>query len=134
MDASHRSLSQAPISMSLVNLIKQGTFPRPASPSGTVPIGPALGPGALGGVGAVAAVGTGLYAAGYFPSASATNIAKWDRTNWSALGDGVSLLCPGLEGDCYVCGLVEFEAVFGAGRYGGGSFRSAGGFGVKHSA
>ncbi|MFH0992503.1 MAG: T9SS type A sorting domain-containing protein, partial [bacterium] len=44
-------------------------------------------------VSALAVIGTDLYAGGWFTSAGgipALNIAKWDGTNWSALGSGLS--------------------------------------------
>src|SRR6266545_5168841 len=49
-------------------------------------------PGANGPVSAITAVGNSIYFAGSFSSIggiNARNIARWDGTNWSALGLGV---------------------------------------------
>jgi hypothetical protein len=45
---------------------------------------------------------------------TANRIAKWDGTNWWALGDGIS-------------GAIQSLTTFGSGLYAGGSFRFAGG-------
>jgi hypothetical protein len=61
--------------------------------------------------------GSDLYAGGGFTMAggvAATNIAKWDGTNWSALGSGMN------HG-------VSALAVSGNELYAGGSFTTAGG-------
>jgi len=61
-----------------------------------------------------------LYIGGHFTragSTSATNIAKWDGTTWSALG-------PGLGSSAY--GAVDALAVSGTNVYAGGTFTNAG--------
>jgi len=61
--------------------------------------------------------GSSLYAGGYFTSAGgipANHIARWDGTNWSALGSGVNDTVYGL-------------ALSGNNLYTGGSFTNAGG-------
>ena len=66
---------------------------------------------------AVADASGNLYIGGFFNIAGnifATNIAKWDGTNWSALGSGIS-------------GTVSALAVSGSDLYVGGSFTNAGG-------
>lgn len=65
--------------------------------------------------------GSRLYAAGHFASAggvSASNIAKWDGTSWSGLGDGV-------DGTIYA--LAVFDDGSGPALYAGGGFQAAGG-------
>ena len=64
--------------------------------------------------------GTNLYAGGYFTTAggvTATNIAKWDGSAWSALGSGMNG-----DGD-----IVYALAVSGTNLYAGGDFTTAGG-------
>jgi hypothetical protein len=66
---------------------------------------------------ALAASGTDLFVGGYFAWAGlvpANNIAKWDGTNWSALGSGMN-------------GPVYALAVSGNVLYAGGVFTNAGG-------
>jgi hypothetical protein len=61
-------------------------------------------------------VGNNLYAGGTFTNlggVTANRIAKWDGTNWSALGDGAS-------------GSVSALAAWGSDVYAGGSFRQTG--------
>jgi hypothetical protein len=68
-------------------------------------------------VNALAVIGTDLYAGGQFTTAggnAATNIAKWDGSQWSALGSGVD-------------SAVRALAVSGLDLYAGGAFTSAGG-------
>ena len=68
---------------------------------------------------ALAVSGNDLYAGGYFTTAdsvSATNIAKWNGSSWSALGSGVN-------GDSRVSAL----GVMGSDLYVGGGFTTAGG-------
>src|SRR5207249_3904296 len=70
-----------------------------------------------GSVSALAVSGSNLYAAGSFSSAgsnAATNIAKWDGHNWSALGSGVNAS-------------VSALAISGTDLYAGGEFMKAGG-------
>lgn len=77
-----------------------------------------LGVGVSGTVNAIGISGTDLYAGGHFLTAggiTVRNIAKWNGTNWSALGDGV--------GDWE----VKSISIAGSGEvYAGGSFTSAG--------
>src|SRR5205823_3890290 len=72
-----------------------------------------------GSVSALAASGSDLYAGGHFSTAggvSASRIAKWDGSAWSALGSGAN-------------GIVWALAVSGRGSdlYAGGDFTTAGG-------
>src|ERR1041384_66215 len=72
---------------------------------------------------ALAVSGNDLYAAGRFTTAggvAANSIAKWDGTNWSALG---SELAGGIVDPTYVLAL----AVSGSHLYAGGTFTTAGG-------
>lgn len=71
----------------------------------TTGLASALGSGMMNGsqsgsVAALAVVGTNVYAAGTFTTAggvSASRIAKWDGTSWSALGSGVNASVRNLE-------------------------------------
>src|SRR6266568_2956678 len=89
----------------------------------------ALGSGMGGGlpstyVFALAVSGTDLYAAGNFTNAggsAANNIAKWDGSNWSALGSGFN-------------GGAAVLALSGSDLYAGGSFTNAGGNTANHIA
>lgn len=81
-------------------------------------------------VNALAVIGTDLYAGGVFSSAggvAANHVAKWDGTNWSALGSGASALCQGIVGDPFECGAVDSLATDGRFLYVGGRFCKAGG-------
>src|SRR5882672_6674175 len=72
-----------------------------------------------GSVGALAVSGSDLYAGGNFTTAggaSATNIAKWNGSSWSALGSGTGGFFP----DVYAL------AVSGSDVYAGGGFTTAG--------
>ncbi|MFI4917067.1 MAG: GC-type dockerin domain-anchored protein [Phycisphaerales bacterium JB060] len=72
--------------------------------------------------------GPALYAAGIFESAGgepARNIARWDGTNWTALGTG-------LNSDGYT--LVVYDDGTGEALYVGGRFSSAGGAAAEHIA
>lgn len=74
-----------------------------------------------GGVSALATIGTNLYVGGFFTNAggvAVNNIAKWDGSNWSALGSGIN-------------GQVNALAVSGTNLYVGGGFTSAGGVAVN---
>jgi hypothetical protein len=65
--------------------------------------------------------GPALYVGGQFTSAgsvSANNVAKWNGTNWSALGDGM---------DGPVLALTMFDDGTGPALYAGGAFTIAGG-------
>jgi hypothetical protein len=78
--------------------------------------GPAAYPYYGGPVYALAVSGGILYAGGSFTNAggiAATNIAKWDGTNWSALGSGTD-------------GRISALAVSGSALYAGGNFTTAG--------
>jgi hypothetical protein len=86
-----------------------------------------------GGVRALAAFddgsGVALYAAGSFQSAgqgSASRIAKWNGTSWSALGSGMG------GGD--VDALAVFDDGSGSALYASGTFANAGGAAVQHIA
>jgi hypothetical protein len=75
-----------------------------------------------GAVYALAVVGNTLYASGSFTNAggiSATNIAQWNGSNWSALGQGI------YNTSAYG-GYVAALAVSGNTLYAGGCFMSAG--------
>jgi hypothetical protein len=90
-----------------------------------------LGSGVTGGGGegltrvyALAVSGSDLYAGGAFTTAggsSATNIAKWDGSSWSALGSGVT------GGGGEAGSSVKALAVSGSDLYAGGIFTTAGG-------
>jgi len=72
-------------------------------------------------VNALAVLGTNLYAGGFFTSAggvSATNIAQWNGSSWSALGSGMN----NIFGNARVYAL----AVSGNNLYAGGYFTGAG--------
>ncbi|MBN1511133.1 MAG: hypothetical protein JXB13_03895, partial [Phycisphaerae bacterium] len=69
--------------------------------------------------------GSALYVGGSFTVAggvSASNIAKWDGTYWSALGAGMNLA---------VCALTAFDDGTGPALYAGGYFTTAGGVTVN---
>ena len=96
----------------------------------------ALGSGVTGGVSALTVFddGTGggpaLYTGGLFTSAggvSASGIAKWDGSSWSALGSGM---------DALVRALTVFDDGTGGGPalYAGGDFSTAGGVIANHIA
>jgi hypothetical protein len=75
--------------------------------------------------------GPALYAGGYFTSAGgvgANHIAKWDGSNWSALGSGTGGEFP------HVYALMVFDDGGGPALYAGGYFTSAGGVGANHIA
>jgi hypothetical protein len=82
-------------------------------------------PASIVGVYALAVSGSDLYVGGLFTTAggnSATNVAKWDGSAWSALGSGVA----GTG--------VNALAVLGSDLYVGGSFTLAGGSSAKYVA
>ncbi len=92
------------------------------------PLGGGMGSGCCASVGALAvfddgsASGPALYAGGRFNSAGGVpvnNIARWDGTNWTALGGGV-------EGGG-VGSLTVFDDGGGPALYAGGNFTTAGG-------
>lgn len=77
---------------------------------------------------ALAVSGHDLYVGGEFTSAggiAAANIAKWDGTNWSALGSGIGP---------WFYQRVTSLAVVGRNLYAGGYFTSAGGIPVNYVA
>lgn len=81
--------------------------------------GQPLGTGVNSNILALAAIGTNLYAAGYFTNAggiAANHIARWDGANWWSLGSGV-----------VGSGNVVALAVVGTNLYAGGSFTNVGG-------
>ena len=88
-------------------------------------VGLGLGGGRLA-VSALAVIGTNLYAGGLFTTAggvSATNIAKWDGSAWSALGSGLDS-----------SPLVYALAAVGTDLYVGGGFTTSGGMTVNRIA
>ncbi len=79
---------------------------------------------------ALAVSGSDLYVGGQFTTVggvSATNVAKWNGTNWSALGSGI----PGLTADA---GYVSDLVVSGGDLYAGGWFTNAGGVSANNIA
>jgi hypothetical protein len=83
------------------------------------------------GVRAIAVNGSDIYVGGRFAKAgnvSANNIAKWDGTNWSALGTGI-------HSDKYGIGpVVNAIEVMNGDVYVGGSFTGAGSTSARHIA
>ncbi|HAB18861.1 MAG TPA: hypothetical protein DCE44_20770, partial [Verrucomicrobiales bacterium] len=80
---------------------------------------------------ALALSGNDLYAGGVFKNAggtTATNIARWDGTNWAALGSGVGGDFPGAPA------AVKALTVAGGDLYAGGEFTKAGGLAAKYIA
>jgi hypothetical protein len=81
---------------------------------------------------ALAVLGTNLYAGGHFTSAggmAATNIAVWNGSSWTNLGEGLGV---GLSG---FCGLqVAALVVSGTNLYAGGCFTNSGGAAVNNIA
>jgi len=80
----------------------------------------------------IAVMGTDLYAGGYFTTAggiSASRIAKWNGSTWSALGSGMS----GTSSTSFTAH-VRSLAVKGSDLYAGGKFLRAGGVTVNHIA
>lgn len=73
---------------------------------------------------AVAVSGSNVYIGGYFASAGGVpgtqSVAKWNGSNWSALGSGIS-------GEDYVYTFVSALVVSGTDVYVGGGFKFAGG-------
>ena len=72
--------------------------------------------------------GAALFAAGKFPTAggmTVNNIARWNGTSWSALGDGL---------DAPVYALTVFDDGTGPALYAGGAFMNAGGAPASHIA
>jgi len=89
--------------------------------------------GNLASVYALAVSGSDVYVGGYFTNAggsTATNIAKWDGSNWTALGSGVGPPSVGLFPPPPVYAL----AVSGGDLYAGGQFTTAGGVPANHIA
>ncbi|HOW73868.1 MAG TPA: PHB depolymerase family esterase, partial [Phycisphaerae bacterium] len=89
------------------------------------PLGSGIsGPPTYAGVNALAVYGGSLVAGGYFTSAggvSANHIARWDGTQWKALGSGIGSFYP------YVSAL----AVYNGRLIAGGDFKYAGGAGAN---
>ena len=72
---------------------------------------------------AITAVGTHIYAGGYFLSAGGvptTSIARWDGQSWHSVGGGV-------QWDAYGGGSINAFGVIGDRLFGGGAFLAAGG-------
>jgi hypothetical protein len=75
--------------------------------------------------------GPALYAGGYFTQIGGINanrIAKWNGSNWSALGTGVG------SGNDVVAALAVFDDGTGPALYAGGQFTSAGGINASNIA
>jgi hypothetical protein len=75
--------------------------------------------------------GPALYAGGQFTKAGgapALNVARWDGTNWSPLGSGLTGLVPDVEG------FASFDDGSGPALYVTGRFSSAGGHAVSNIA
>jgi len=73
--------------------------------------------------------GEALYAGGMFTAAggvSANRVAKWDGSNWSALGSGMQKVDP-YSPHAKVFALAAFDDGGGPALYAGGDFTSAGG-------
>ena len=86
-----------------------------------------LAPGFDGRVRALAAVGTNLYVAGDFTrigDLGVSRVARWDGTQWYALGSGIEGLFPS----------VRCLASDGTNLFAGGSFFSAGGIAATNIA
>ena len=78
--------------------------------------------------------GPALYAGGYFGYAGGTlagDIAKWNRSSWSAVGGGIAQTAPQAEG---VAALQVYDAGSGPALYAGGLFNMAGGASVSNIA
>jgi hypothetical protein len=87
---------------------------------------------ANGTVDALATSGSDVYAGGNFTTAggiAATNIARWDGTNWSPLGSGLSI-----HPNFNYSGAVYALAVSGTDLYAGGNFTNSGGANVNYVA
>jgi hypothetical protein len=87
-----------------------------------------MGTGVNSNVNAITVIGTNVYVAGRFSSASgvsASRIARWNGNTWSAVGSGVSG-----TGNYSVSALANI----GADLYAGGNFASAGGLAVNRIA
>ena len=98
--------------------------------TGWSPLGSGMNHGiySAGVVYALAVSGTNLYAGGWFDSAggvSATNIAQWNGSSWSALGSGLN--------NIVTYGVLAL-AVSGNTLYAGGDFATAGGVSVNRIA
>jgi hypothetical protein len=77
--------------------------------------------------------GPALYMGGFFSSVgpvAANNIARWDGTNWSALGSGMA----GPSFNTAVGALEVFDDGSGVALYAGGDFTSAGGIAANRIA
>jgi hypothetical protein len=76
---------------------------------------------------ALAVSGSNLYAGGYFAMAGGSfatvNVAQWNGSNWSSVGDGIL----GMSGDGYGVS-VSALAVMGSNLYAGGYFTTPAGF------
>jgi len=72
--------------------------------------------------------GPALYAGGYFTRAgmAASKIAKWDGTQWTALGEGLTTPGSSVLGFTYVSALQVFDDGSGPALYAGGRFTRAG--------
>jgi len=78
--------------------------------------------------------GPALYVGGTFTSAGgvpATRVARWNGSNWSALGSGIS---GGFMGNIHVDALASYDDGSGPALYAGGLFENAGGVAVNQIA
>jgi len=76
--------------------------------------------------------GSALYSGGHFTTAGGVvvnNVAKWNGTQWSALGSGLGI--PGCDSCGYVLALAVFDDGSGPALYAGGLFTASGGEAVN---
>ena len=111
----------------------RAVLPLEASLVGTEQIGTLLAGGVDGDVRALAVSGDNVYAGGSFHSAegiTASNIARWDGTNWHALAGGVSEWVCGIA-DCFDDATVRTLAIGPGGLYIGGDLTEVDGMAIS---